>query len=86
ASTPNMGMPLPSRNQPSITARQAMKSPVPLPRSNSSTAGTATADPQQSLREKAAPGSGMTSLITLIMVSIAAFCIGMMLLFYFTKK
>lgn len=82
-----MGMPLPSRNQSSIAARQ--KSPVPLPRRNSSSAGVATAQAAGSLQDmrEGATASGKTSsIVTLIMVSIAAFCIGMLVLAYLARK
>ena len=86
ASTPNMGMPLPTRNQPSIAARQ--KSPVPLPRRQSSGAGVAVAPGAFPDVREGAPvrATGTSSIITLVMVSIAAFCVGMLVLAYFARR
>ena len=89
--TPNMGVPLPTRPAPAnAVARTA--SPVPVPRRGSSGGGIAPAgknspNPFDNIQNNlpAAPKSA-TSLVTLIMVSIAAFCVGMLVLAYLARK
>lgn len=89
-STQSMGIPLPPRMQQPTQAvtppRQS--SPVPLPRRHS--APPTPAQPvqvTQSSLDETAPvvKSNFMSLMTLIMVSILAFCIGMIVLFYLAK-
>jgi serine/threonine protein kinase len=80
ASTPNMGMPLPTRHQPSIAARQ--KSPLPVPQQ----AGASPADATYSDARETESSGGGTSILTMFMVLIAAFCIGMIILFLVSPK
>lgn len=90
ASTPNMGVPLPNRQtaQPAVSPRQAMQSPVPLPRRSSAglPAKPPSADPFEAIRDNVPNTSTRASWVTLVMVSIAAFCIGMLLLAYLARK
>lgn len=89
-STQNMGIPLPPRmQQPTQAATPPRQSsPVPLPRRHSAppTPSQPVQVTQASLAEDApVVKSNFMSLITLIMVSILAFCIGMIVLFYLAK-
>lgn len=90
ASTPNMGVPLPSRQpppQPVPGVRQAMQSPVPLPRRSSAKLDPVSGSTESLTNDEPAKVTGGTPVwVTLLMVIIAAFCIGMMILLYFNKN
>jgi len=93
SSTHNMAVPLPSRNQPAQPVVSRSLSPVDLARRDSA-GQIAPPPPRQSSSDlfeanrsiSAESRSDRLSWVTLLMVSIAAFCIGMMILVYLTKK
>jgi len=90
ASTPNMGVPLPARNMSAPPVVNRSLSPVPSPRGSSAkiepAQGSAT-DPFDAIRNNLPASRGeRPSWVTLLMVSIAAFCIGMLILAYLTRK
>ncbi len=89
ASTPSMGVPLPNR---SVSAPPIHRAPSPIPKARRSSAGMA--DAAAAASSANALGSNLDSSargfapswVTMLMVMIAAFCLGMMLLFMFQKK
>lgn len=94
ASTPNMGVPLPNRTvQPQpATPRALSPTALAVPRRSSSgglpepAPGSAT-DPFEAIRNNLpASRTERPSWVTLLMVSIAAFCIGMLILAYIARK
>lgn len=93
ASTPNMGVPLPSRNMPAQPAAPRSPSPAGAAGARRSSAGlpepaqASSGDPFDAIRNNLPASRGeRPSWVTLLMVSIAAFCIGMLILAYLTRK
>ncbi|HQR06529.1 MAG TPA: hypothetical protein PLN21_06890, partial [Gemmatales bacterium] len=90
ASTPNMGVPLPTRSMsaPLVAPRSPSPAAPGLPRGGSA-AGLAepATDPYDAITNNLPASRGeRPSWVTLLMVSIAAFCIGMLILAYLTRK
>lgn len=88
ASTDHLGMPLQPRGQQAVPAgavpRRASPTPQLTPPRRGSGGGQQV---QESLRDSVTPaGGGATSWITMLMVMIAAFCVGMLLIAYFSRK
>lgn len=95
ASTPNMGVALPTRNS-AVATPAAQQLPLPasnqLARRNSSGLGKAVRRPSSNPLEAKQNNPTETvkrqnnSWITMLMVTIVAFCVGLILIFYFNKK
>lgn len=92
-STPNMGMPLPPRQAMGQQVAQPMAAPNPMPRRGSGGLIAPAVRPTpmpievaQHNAPKAAPPERSASWVTMLMVTIGAFCIGMLALVYFTRK
>ncbi|MFT3883451.1 MAG: protein kinase [Gemmatales bacterium] len=92
ASTPSMGLPLPSRHM--AAQNVAARSPSPAAPVRRASGGLpeqptrgSSADPFEAIRNNLPASRGeRPSWVTLLMVSIAAFCIGMLILAYLTRK